>query len=358
MMAGAPLLDPPPRQVAVFRALNLGDLLCSVPAFRALREALPRAWIALVGLESARPVVERFHRYLDELILFPGDPAFPEQPARSAELPDFYRRMAARRFDLALQWHGSGAQSNAIVQAMAPRCWAGFVPDRAQELPGRLMAWPDSSPEIQRYLALLSYIGVPAEDGALEFPLAPSDEVEAEAVARARHMALHRSVFIHPGARLASRRWPLNRYAEVAKNLADGGWRIAVTGSQEERPLADQLIALIGNVREPVTNLCGQTSLGALAVLLKRGRLLVCNDTGISHVAAAVRAPSVVIASGSDVARWAPADTRLHTVLHEPMPCRPCAHDVCPIGHPCAYAVSTKEVLHHARLRLDARSPA
>lgn len=353
MTAGASLLDPPPQQVAVFRALNLGDLLCAIPAFRTLRGALPKAWIALVGLESARPVVERFHRYLDELILFPGDPAFPEQPVRSAELPEFYGRMAARRFDLALQWHGSGAQSNAIVQAMAPRRWAGFVADPAQALPGRLMAWPDSAPEIQRYLALLEYIGVPAGDDALEFPLSASDEAEADAVAQGHGMVLHRTVFIHPGARLASRRWPLSRYAEVARGLSADGWRIAITGSKDEKALAHELMAWIGELPEPVTNLCGRTSLGALAALLRRGRLLVCNDTGISHVAAAVRAPSVVIASGSDVVRWAPSDTRLHTVLHAPMPCRPCAYDFCPVGHPCAYAITTEQVLREARARLD-----
>src|SRR5690606_34733915 len=113
------------RNVAIFRALNLGDLLCAVPAFRALRSALPQARITLVGLESARPVVERFHRYLDELVLFPGNPAFPEQKVRSQELPEFYRNMKARHFDLVLQMHGSGEHSNAVVQAMTEGHWAG-----------------------------------------------------------------------------------------------------------------------------------------------------------------------------------------------------------------------------------------
>jgi ADP-heptose:LPS heptosyltransferase len=82
--------------------------------------------------------------------------------------------------------------------------------------------------------------------------------------------------------------------------------------------------------------------------------MLVCNDTGISHLAAAVRLPSVVIASGSDVARWAPLDTGLHRVLHTPMPCRPCSYFACPIGHPCALGISIGQVMEQAQLQLGA----
>src|SRR5690606_16740253 len=143
MMAALSIWDPPPRRIAVFRALNLGDLLCSMPAFRALRQAFPAAHITLIGLGSARPVVARFGGYIDDLELFPGDPAFPEQTARLAALPEFYRRMRAKAYDIVLQMHGSGAQSNAIVSSMATKRWAGFVPELRLQEAGRLMAWPD-----------------------------------------------------------------------------------------------------------------------------------------------------------------------------------------------------------------------
>jgi ADP-heptose:LPS heptosyltransferase len=342
-------LDPAPPSIAVFRALNLGDLLCSIPALRVLRKALPDTWIALVGLDSARPVVERYHHYLDELILFPGHSAFPEQEARPTDLPEFYRRMRSRRFDLVLQMHGSGAQSNAVVSAMAARDWAGFVPEARQQRDGRLLAWPDDQPEVRRYLSLMSFLGLPEGSAELEFPLTRADREQADALVAQAGLDLRRSIFIHAGARLESRRWPLERYAAVAAALEKEGWRIVITGSRDEQFLAQFLAARLST---RVVNLCGKTSLGALASLLQRSRLLICNDTGISHIAAAVATPSVVIASGSDVARWAPLNSDLHAVLHHSVPCRPCSYRQCPVGHVCATAISVDQVLAQVQVQL------
>lgn len=333
------------KRIAVFRALNLGDLLCSIPAFRALRRAFPSAHITLIGLPSARPVVERFGHYVDELVLFPGDEAFPEQAARTAALPEFYASMRARRFDIAVQLHGSGLNSNPVVEKLGARWWAGFVPHREQEEAGRLLAWPDTLPEIHRYLALLRFIGLRADDATLEFPLSPTDQAEAAAVVRDKRLNPARTIFVHPGARLLSRRWPVDRFIAVSAHLAAQGWHVAVTGSADEEDLVQRLVE---NVPGAV-DLSGTTSLGGLAALLTQGRLLICNDTGVSHIAAAVGVPSVVIASGSDVNRWAPLDTRKHHVLHAAMPCRPCAHYQCPIGHGCALAITQEDVVSQAQ---------
>jgi ADP-heptose:LPS heptosyltransferase len=342
------LWSPTPRSIAIFRALNLGDFLCAVPAFRALRHAVPTARITLIGLESMRPCIQRFGHYINELVDFPGDPAFPEQAARVCALPDFYRRMRALGFDLALQMHGSGVRSNANVQARGASRWAGFVPLASQQT-DRLMAWPDEGSEIERHLALMEYLGVAADGRDLEFPLDHADNSRADRLAAQMGIDPARMILIHPGARLASRRWPQERFAELGRILAGQGVRLAVTGSAAERPLTAELAAGIGGA---TVDLGGVTDLGVLAALIQRARLLICNDTGVSHIAAALGSPSVVIACGSDVARWAPLDATLHTVLHADPPCRPCAHEHCPIGHPCALAIGVEQVARAAGLRM------
>jgi ADP-heptose:LPS heptosyltransferase len=105
-------------------------------------------------------------------------------------------------------------------------------------------------------------------------------------------------------------------------------------------------------MRRPAADLAGRTSLGGLAALVERAALVVCNDTGISHVAAALRAPSVVVACGSDTERWAPEEETLHRVLANHPPCRPCAHAVCPVGHECALEMPAETVVREARMQL------
>jgi ADP-heptose:LPS heptosyltransferase len=92
-------------------------------------------------------------------------------------------------------------------------------------------------------------------------------------------------------------------------------------------------------------DLAGQISLGTLGVLLRGSRLLVSNDMGVSHLAAALQVPSLVIAGGGDPSRWAPLDDQRHRVVFQSIECRPCAYDECPIGHPCATAVTPDTLL-------------
>ncbi|KQW43255.1 MULTISPECIES: glycosyltransferase family 9 protein [unclassified Roseateles] len=335
----------PVRRIVVLRALMLGDTLCAVPALRAIRRAWPDAHISLLGVPASRDLVERLP-HVDEWLPFPGWPGLPEQPLDVRAWPDFLAAMQAAHWDLAIQLHGSGQLTNPLVALLGARHVAGFHAEGAHVPDARLFCrWPEGGHEVQRLLGLCRHLGLAVDDGTLEFPLRSGDDAMLRL---AWHGWEGGSPYacVHAGAQLASRRWPVARFAAVAEALHDLGLRIVLTGAPSEQALGEQLSELLA---VPHVNLVGRTSLWTLGVLLRDARLLVCNDTGVSHIAAALRVPSVVVSCGSEVARWAPPDVERHRVLAAPAPCRPCAHAECPVGHGCALDVGVTEVVRAAQ---------
>lgn len=324
----------------MFRALQLGDLLCSVPALRALRAGYPEAHVTLIGLPWARVLIERYPALLDDFIAFPGAPGLPEREADLAAAAGFAAPVRERGFDLLLQMHGSGGVTNPLLETWGARRLVGFhtaadaVDDRRCYL-----AWDEHESEVLRQLRLAVAAGGMSRGTALEWPVMAQDRREATALVGAvdRDYAC-----LHPGARYPSRRWPVERFAAVADALARRGYRVVITGTEDERPLTQ---ALAARIPHPVIDLTGRTTLGSLAAVVAGARLVVCNDTGLSHLAVAVGTPSVVVSSGSDVARWRPLDALRHRTLAHAPACRPCMHTVCPTGHECALAITVEQVL-------------
>jgi ADP-heptose:LPS heptosyltransferase len=328
-------------RIAVFRALQLGDMLCVVPALRALRSAAPQAQITLVGLPWAQSFVRRFAKYIDELLVFPGFPGFPEREMELAAMPQFIEKAQRSGFDLALQMHGSGKLSNSVAMLLSAKHTVGFYePGNYCPDPARFIAWDEREHEVLRYLRLMQSLGIAPQGEALEFPLFEAD-YQALQGCHDRLPPPGSYVCVHPGARLPSRRWLPQRFAEVADRLADNGLHVILTGSADEREIVQ---AVMQSMRAPAIDLAGKTDLGALAALIAQARMVVCNDTGISHVAAAVATPSVIVCCGSDPVRWAPLDTERHAVVGAPVACRPCMHFSCPIGHHCAVNISAQTV--------------
>lgn len=309
-------------KIAVFRALQLGDLLCAVPALRALKISFRDASISLVGLAWSRAFAARFRRYIDDFAEFPGFPGTQE----------FFEAMRSRSFDLVVQMHGDGTKTNAIALAMVGRRTAGFyLPGAECPDPARFVEWRAEENEVLRCLRLTERLGARSSGAELEFPLFESDWAEWRA------LGVRDYVCVHAGSQLPSRRWPPERFAAIADALAGDGLRVVLTGSAAEASITRRVAQAM---RGPSLDVAGRTSLGALGALIARARLVVCNDTSVSHIAAAVRTPSVVICCGADPRRWAPLDARLHRVLYHQVECRPCMYVECPIGHPCALGVS------------------
>ncbi|MES3023061.1 MAG: glycosyltransferase family 9 protein [Pseudomonadota bacterium] len=306
-----------PEKLVIFRALRLGDMLCAVPALRALRKALPDTHIALVGLPWAQQFADRFGRYIDQFFAFPGHRAMPEQSLRQEQLITFYQAMQAERFTLALQLHGSGEISNGIVRGFGARATAGFGVAGSIPLDNSCyFAWPDTGAEPVRLLALTALLGAPSAGTHLEFPLTPDDERELAASGLAQVLPHGGFICIHPGASIRAKCWPAHRFAEVADRLSlEYKLPVVLTGSLSE---ADLTATVASYMRTEPVDAAAAISIGAMAALMRRARLLICNDTGVSHIAAGLNIPSVVIFSKADIHRWAPLDHELHRCVWDP----------------------------------------
>ena len=345
-------LDREPRSIALVRLrTGLGDLLCSVPAVRALRARLPAAHISLITFAEMEPVVSRQRAYVDELLAFPGWPGIPERPVDQDAIPAFLSRCAERDFDLAIQMYGGRPAANAVTEALGARRVAGFFTPGAWMPPSldAFLPYPGHLHEVDRHLRLMDLLGAPPVGRDLEFPVTRDDLEEAGAL-RERHGLDGDYVLVHPGATSASRRWPPERFSAVADALAADGLQVAVSGVRGEEAVTR---AVTSGMRAPVIDLCAQTSLGGFAALLQDARLLVCSDTGAAHLAAALSVPAVVVFLSGDPLRWSHAS---HRAARVPVGCNPCPHLECPIDHRCATLLSAADVLAEARAALDDES--
>jgi ADP-heptose:LPS heptosyltransferase len=350
------LIDGTPQRIVVFRALMLGDLLCAVPALRALRAAYPGAEITLVGLPWARLLAQRFP-YVDDFIEFPGYPGLPEATCDARALPDFLAQVQARRFDLALQLHGNGTIVNPLVAAFGAQQSAGFAAPGAwvpEEHAALYRRWPEHGHEIERLLSLIDHLGLARQGTHLEFPITDADR-DALRAEWPEMTARRPYVCMHAGAPMPSRRWHPQRFAEVADAMIERAHTVVLTGSRLDEGLVNDVMACM---RHTPVNLCGRTTLWTLGALIEGAESVICNDTGVPHIAAALGRPSVVISCGSDPQRWAPLDGAQHRVLAHPMPCRPCRHADCPTGHECAFGVEAEHVVRIVPTTATARAPS
>jgi ADP-heptose:LPS heptosyltransferase len=337
-------------RIAVFRALQLGDMLCAVPALRALRAAYPRARITLIGLPWSRELADRYPHYIDEVLEFPGHPGMPEREPERDAMPGFLHEVRERYVDLAIQLHGSGKITNPLVARFGARSLAGFRdPSSSWRADGTFIPWPSLGYEAERLLTLVRALGIEARGEQLEFPVREDDEAELRTLAREGGWSLRPSgyVCIHPGARHAAKRWAPDRFAVVGDALAERGLQVVLTGTTSEAAITGAVAAAM---RHRAVDAAGPMSLGALAALMRDARFVVCNDTGVSHLAAALRVPSVVVFLSADPDRWAPLDGTRHRALYDAESCVPRGEGARDVGRRCEGGVFPEDVLEAIEL--------
>lgn len=297
------------QNIAVFRALQLGDILCSIPALRALRNAKPNANITFIGMEHTKDLIGRFAKYIDDFIVFPGYLGLPEQPYDEEKFGDFCAAVAAKKFDLMLQMQGNGNIVNPMLRSLKIGQLVGFC-RFAHEEDECLLTYPETPHEILRHLHLMRHLGIEDGDTELEFEIAEHDEKDFEKLRFPYRDGAY--LVIHPGSRGDWRQWPPLYFAAIADHCINHGFSVVLTGTPSEKKITDQVASMMQN---RCINLCGRTNLGTMAVLLRKSHGLISNCTGVSHLAAALKKPSVVISMDGEPHRWAPLNQELHHTI-------------------------------------------
>lgn len=300
------------KKIIVFRALQLGDMLCHIPAMRTLRRAYPQAHITLAGLPWAKAFAERFNQYYDDFMWFPGYPGLPEQNVEPVMFALFLDQVQGRNFDLALQMQGNGTIVNAMVELFGAHYTAGFY-QPGDYVPNQkyFMSYPDEGSEIERHVRLMEFLGIPSQSMALEFPVTRQDQQDYDNLKL--HLLHKEYVCIHPGSRGSWRQWPTAHFAAMADYAVDCGFEAVITGTSNE---ADIVNDVVNHMQQPAINLAGKTSLGAIAVLIKNAYALISNCTGVSHLAAAFKTPSIVISMDGEPERWGPINKEIHRTIN------------------------------------------
>lgn len=334
----------------VIRGTNwVGDAAMTVPALRALRQLLPDAHLTLATRPFAKAIFDRAD-FLDDLLICEG---------RLFTQVSEWRR---HRFDLAVLFQ------NAFAPALISR-FAG-VPLRigyATQGRGWLLTSPLSLPEWREsrhegfyYLNIIAEIdrllngASKVLDQPPVFDLQVSDEQRTQAKALLRAAGVHDDrtlVALCPGSiNSRAKRWPVERYAALGDRFIDElGADVIVIGSPDE---LEASVAVRSQMKYVPIVLTGKTDLAQAMALLSLADLLVTNDTGPAHVAAALNRPTLVIFGPTNPLTTRPFASNAEILRHPP-DCAPCMLRDCPIDHRCMTAISPDEVFERAVAMLE-----
>jgi ADP-heptose:LPS heptosyltransferase len=280
------------QRIALLRGGGLGDLMFALPAAESLAAAYPDAEITLLGMPLHAALLEDRPSPFSAVEVLPCRPGVRDGVEDPAVTGAFLARMRARRFDLAVQVHGGGRNSNPFLLELGARHTVGTRTDDAAPLE-RTIPYLYYQHEVLRALEVVGLAGACPVD--LEPRLRLTDD-ERTLRRGTRPRGTAGTVVLHPGATDPRRRWPAASFAELATALAGEGADVVVVGDASEVALAQDVLARVpADLAGRVSSTAGTGSMAELVTLLLRTSLVVANDSGPRHLAAALGTPTVGI---------------------------------------------------------------
>lgn len=324
------------RKILCIRLDNLGDVLMTTPAIHALKQAGPGRHISLLA-SPAGAALAAYLPDVDEVIAYDApwvknDSDDPEAEAR------VLRTLREAKFDAAVIFtvYSQSPLPAALMCRLAgiPRVLA-----HCRENPYRLLSdWqPETEPhqrtrhETRRQLDLVEVAGAVSDEQRLVFATRDSDRQSLREKLDARGLGPTDAWIVsHCGATAASRRYPPGHFAQVLRMLGGRAGTVVLTGGASEKALTAEISTMCKD-SVPIVDLAGTLSLGELACLIEDAALLLSNNSGPVHLAAALGTPVVDLYALTNP-QHTPWMVR-HRVLYHDVPCKYCYRSVCPEGH-------------------------
>jgi lipopolysaccharide heptosyltransferase II len=343
------------RRVLCVRLDTIGDVLMTTPALRAVREGGRGRAITLLT-SPAGAAVARLVPVIDDVIAYDA-PWLKATGTRMDATLDaaMIETLRTRGFDAAVVF--TVFTQSALPAALL--CYLADIPLRlahARENPYQLLStWvADPEPaggirhEVERQLALVERVGCRTADTSLSLDISADAQRRVHELLDALSLGAGRPwLVVHPGATAASRRYPADRFGFAVRMIAHlTGATALVTGDASERAIVDEVCRAAGGVAQ---SLAGCLSLEEMVALVQAAPLLITNNTGPAHIAAAVGTPLVELYALTNP-QHTPWQVPNRVLSHD-VPCRNCFKSACPVGHhACLLGIAPAEV---ARAALD-----
>ena len=318
----------------------VGDAVLAVPAMKAVRSAYPQAEITLLvrpwvaGVFSSAPFIDRVW----------SEP----RPAGLTDWISLARRIREKRFDLALLFPNSFESAAMMFLGRVPQR-VGYATDgRSWLLTRAIKPTGVKRHQVHYYLALASAVSASVDRPSIEIAASVEEKAQARKLLASAGIAPHRKFLaLNPGAAYGSaKRWGEDRFAEAGDALAlEFDLDVAIVGSETERSIATRIQGLM---QSRVAVLNGKTSLETLIGTISESFVVLTNDSGPMHIAAALGVPTVAVFGATDDAVTGPWGPRTR-IVKESVDCSPCMLRECPIDHRCMTRVSADAVVRAAR---------
>ena len=291
------------RRIAVLRGRGIGDLMFVLPAVESLVAAYPGAEVTLLGMPSHAALLAAAPAPFTDVEVLPFHPGVREgDPVDPEATEAFLARLRERSFDLAVQAHGGGGNSNPFLLRLGARHTIGTAAPGAPALE-RVVPYRYYQHETQRWLEVAALAGAPAV------------QLEARLRGRANRRprpGVRSRLVLHPGATDPRRQWPAARFTAVARAVAGRGVEVVVVGDAGDLLAAQRIV---GEAADPlVTSVAGAITLPALVDLLEDSDVVLANDSGPRHLAMAVGTATVGVFWGPNMVNATPLGRRRHRV--------------------------------------------